>query len=149
MRRLWVYKCNATDPNNEGQGDWDYFFKKMRGRGRWGGTDCIFNPSSRQILLEEMKKGDLVLAWQTDRRVAIGLCVVDLLQIMGGEANIHLKKLMVFPGSVAILGHKKSSRALAEGKAFVQGKLGTLFETTPEEAQEIARLCGFSSQLGT
>lgn len=137
--RLWVYKCNAKA---DAQGDWNYFFDEMDGQGEWGGTWCINNHASRKIIRERLQVGDLVLAWQTDKQAAYGLCRVAALEDHGEETGIVLETVMRFAQPVKLLGWKERSPALENGKAFRQGNAGTIFETTPAEAAEILRICG-------
>jgi hypothetical protein len=147
---LWVYKCNI---NEDACGDWKEFFEGDRkGTGEWGGTWCIKNPYSRQILREEMEKGDLVLAWQTDQQQAVGLCrVVALLDGPDDgqdiDTAIYLETVMRFPIPIKLLAFKKQYPELINGNAFKQGKLGTLFDTKPDEARVILQLCGVPKDL--
>lgn len=137
---LWVYKCNAT---SSAQGDWDSFFDDLGGdrEGQWGGTWCINNHASRKIIRERLQVGDLVLAWQTDKQAAYGLCRVAALDDDGQEIAIILAPVMRFAQPVKLLEWKERKPALANGKAFRKGNAGTIFETTPAEAAEILRIC--------
>lgn len=135
---LWVYKCNAT---SSAEGEWDYFFDDVGGEGEWGGTWCINNHASRKIIRERLQVGDLVLAWQTDKQAAYGLCRVAALEDHGDDTGIILETLMRFAQPVKLLEWKERSPALADGKAFRKGNAGTIFETTPAEATEILRIC--------
>ena len=138
MNTLWVYKCNRSA---ESQGDWDEFFDCIV-CGIWGGTWATTNSSSLKIIREEMQVGDLVLAWQSDKRLAIGLCRVKDLTEDGEKTHIVLDTIERFTIPVNLLKFKKGNRALMSGKAFRQGQMGTIFETTPDEAKEILRICG-------
>ena len=140
--KLWIYKCNANDVQSAG--DWNVFFEDLGGAGQWGGTWCINNGYSRQILLEQMDFDDLVLAWQTDQRAAIGLCRVTDLPNDGEHIAIHLETVKRFREPIRLLALKKQFPALANGIGFKQGKLGTLFDTTADEAKIILKLCDAS-----
>ena len=145
MASLYVYKCNSNDEDN--QGDWNHFFDRQKGRGRWGGTWCIRNPCSAKILRERLQVGDYILAWQTNERAAYGICLVERLPVKGNEITIHLKLIERFDPPVRLLSHKKTVPALANGSAFVQGKLGTLFDTASDEAASILELCNASKAV--
>lgn len=123
---LWVYKCNTNDAH--ASGDWQVFFRE--GSGEWGGSWCIRNHYSLQLLREEIKVGHLVLAWQTDRRAAVGLCRVSELPDDGDHIAICLETVRRFRRPIKLLELKKQYPELANGNAFKQGKLGTLFDTT-------------------
>ena len=113
----------------------------MDGEGEWGGTWCINNRASRKIIRERLKVGDLVLAWQSDKQAALGLCRVSELADDGQDIGIVLETVMRFEQPVKLLEWKDHSPALANGKAFRQGNAGTIFETTPAESAEILRIC--------
>lgn len=143
MTRLWVYKCNARNqPHQTAYGDWSEFFADP-GDGEWGGTWATANPASRRIVSERMKTGDLVLAYQTDLRAAIGLCrVVRLVDEDDGETRLYLEPIERFPEPVDILSLKKRDPEVAAIRAFQQGRVQTLYETTEEEAATLLRVCG-------
>ena len=93
---LWVYKCNSKKaPKDPRWGDWTAFFDRPTGASRWGGTDTIFNVQSRSIIRNRLQLGDLILCWQTNRRQAEGLCVVDELPVIGisddGQREVELR----------------------------------------------------------
>src|SRR3990172_2696954 len=148
MRPLWVYKCNARNlPHQRSYGDWERFFDDP-GDGRWGGTWGIGNPASRKILLEKMQAGDLILAYQTDRRAAIGICeLIELVETEEGETEMLLAPRERFTSPVDILSLKKSDPSVATIGAFRQGQVQTLYETSQEEAQTLLRVCGADVQL--
>ena len=101
MPKMWIYKCNTNDEGNHG--DWTEFFSSRRGRGGWGGGWCIRNAGSRIILFEEMQIGDLILAWQTDARAAMGLCRVIDLPGEGDEREIQMETIKRFNPPVRLL----------------------------------------------
>jgi hypothetical protein len=138
---LWVYKNNALQ-----LGDWEDFFAGPQ-PDEWGGSTTIFSNESLDILWNRMAPGDLVLAWQTDRRVAVGLCrVVDLDdKVVPGERFMILERVGAsFEPHVRLLDMRKANptSALAHVRAFAQGHMGSLYETTPKEARVLLRACG-------
>jgi hypothetical protein len=134
-------------PHQRSYGDWEWFFENP-GDGRWGGTWGIGNPASRRILLKEIQAGDLILAYQTDRRAAIGICeVLDLAEDQEGETEIFLKPIERLARPVDILSLKRSDPSVAEIRAFRQGQVQTLYETSQEEARTLLEVCGASVQL--
>ncbi len=136
---LWIYKCNIEAAAN---GDWNYFFEaEKQGDGLWGGTWCINNNASLKYLREEVQVGHLVLAWQSDRPAAMGLCRMADLPEDGYDISIVLETLMVFQKPINLLKYKRTYPALKNGTGFQQGNAGTLFPTTPEEAKVIFQLC--------
>ncbi len=81
---VWVYKNNAKGHGYQtATGDWDSFFAEP-GDGTWGGEATMGNASRARM--REMRPGDLVLAWQSDRRRAMGVLRFDgLVQSADGE----------------------------------------------------------------
>ena len=136
---LWVYKNNAQQ-----LGNWEYFFDGPQ-PDDWGGSETIHNHESLDILWNRMARGDQVLAWQTDRRAALGLCrVVDLDdKSVLGERRIILEGSR-FQTPVRLLDMRKAdpTGALARVRAFAQGHVGSLYETTSSEARVLLRACG-------
>lgn len=77
MVSLWVYKCR-NDPGTENlaYGDWSTVFKRPWTKVAWGGAWATARPDGKVIFNDEIQKGDLILAWQTDKGHAVGLCEV-------------------------------------------------------------------------
>jgi hypothetical protein len=106
---------------------------------------------SLDILWNKMASGDLVLAWQTDRRAAVGLCRVsrfdDWTDRSGTEQREMILELLGEPFSppIPLLDLRKTDPAVARVRAFEQGFAGTLYETTPREAQVLLRTCNARS----
>ncbi|MDX1963969.1 MAG: protein kinase [Pirellulales bacterium] len=142
---LWVYKCNAK---SEAAGDWKkHVFNKNSKVISWGHVHddikegSIQSHASRKLVLEQMQVGDLVLAWQSDRKQAIGLCRVYDLNVKGKVTRIVLEKVFKFAHPVNLLEYKNSEPVLMNCSAFKQGA-GSIFETTPDEAKKILEICG-------
>lgn len=145
---LWVYKCNARVRSNTiASGDWDDFFAEFNQTGKpveWGGSATMRSPASLKFLWERMKPGDLVLAWQTDRRAAVGLCRVSSLRdsvSRDGNQREMLLSLIGEPFSppVPLLDLRRRDRDLARVRAFRKGQVQTLYETSTDEARVLLR----------
>ncbi|MGD0595832.1 MAG: hypothetical protein ABSB54_19365, partial [Acidimicrobiales bacterium] len=84
--RLYVYKCR-DDPATtfNAYGNWNDVFGRP-GVAQWGGAWATENSMSRRIFEEELRTGDLILAYQTDLRAAVGVAeVVGFKQTSRGE----------------------------------------------------------------
>lgn len=139
---LWIYKNNASGHDQQlSAGDWDEFFEN-KGDGTWGGTDTM-GPRNRTILLEEMRRGDLVLAWQSDRRAAVGVLRFDGIVDSGQFQRIRLTPLRRFDVPVPILDLRRSVPDLAHVAAFQPGFPRTLYRTTAAEARLLLDVCGY------
>jgi hypothetical protein len=149
--RLWVYKCNARNPPQRVvSGDWEDFF--AGGTQEWGTTQTIGSAVSLRILWEEINVGDLVLAVQTDRRVAVGLCrVAELNDYPGEDGRIEreliLEPVQLFERPVRLYDLKKTRSALARVQALRQGPIQSLYATTAAEARVLLRACGVEEIL--
>jgi hypothetical protein len=145
---LWVYKCNNRQHEHQiSWGDWRDFFRLAKGRPLdWGGTGYIGSGSSLRIIRHEMQPGDLVLAWQTDRREAVGLCRVHDLRPSEGDDEIEweiiLEPVEEFDPPVKLAAMKKRDPALAAVKAVRAGLIATLYGTTYVEARVLLDRCG-------
>jgi Domain of unknown function (DUF3883) len=149
--RLWVYKCNARNPPQRVvSGDWEDFF--AGGTQEWGTTQTIGSAVSLRILREEMNVGDLVLAVQTDRRAAIGVCRVAEFDDYPGdddriERELILEPVQLFERPVKLYDLKKTRSALARVQALRQGPIQSLYATTAAEARVLLRVCGVEEIL--
>jgi len=134
--RLWVYKCNARNPSRRvASGDWEDLF--AGGTQEWGSTRAIGSAVSLRILREEMTPGDLVLAVQTDRRAAIGLCQVARLDDNPAgdgrmERDLILEPIEFFGQPVKLYALKKRHRSLARVEALRQGPVQSLHAQLPQ-----------------
>lgn len=98
MTRFWVYKCNASNGSHQRSwGDWTYVFDLPKNTiCEWGRTDTIGSGYSKNLIRHEMREGDLVLAWQSDRHAALGLVQVAALEPDGDEIAMWLKPIQRF-----------------------------------------------------
>ena len=102
MARLYVYKCR-NDPNTEfsAYGDWSSVFDSS-GPVMWGGTWATKHPTSLEIFESELQSGDLILAWQTDKRAAIGIAEVVGFKMRGQDQHVLLQARERFPVPVPL-----------------------------------------------
>jgi 5-methylcytosine-specific restriction endonuclease McrA len=71
---FWVVKANSN-PEHGGFGwHWRYYLQGRSDAGRkWGGPEWINHPGSKKHIRQNVKKGDLVLCYQTNERSILGL----------------------------------------------------------------------------
>lgn len=140
-RALWVYKNNARGESLglNSWGDWSRFFRGPKVQ-HWGGTWMSHHAPTLRILREEMREDDRILAWQSDRRHAVGLAEVARLDDEAGETELYLRKVERFIRPVPILDLRKSDKGLADIGAFRPGG-GTLFRTSKREASILLQAC--------
>lgn len=68
-RRVWVFKVNTR----RGWKFDEYFRSRARGTFEMGDEDWIKSASSLRYLREEVKRGDLFLCYETDRKRMVGV----------------------------------------------------------------------------
>jgi len=125
-------------------GDWEDLF--AGGTQEWGSTRTIGSAVSLRILREEISPGDLVLALQTDRHAAIGLCQVarldDYPAVDGStERDLILEPIERFEQPVRLYELKKRRSDLAQVEALRQGPVQSLYATTAAEARLLLKIC--------
>lgn len=71
-----------------------------------------------------------------------GLCrVVDFVEDDDGETEMVLEPVERFPEPVDVLAMKKEDPAVKALRAFRQGQVQTLYETSAQEAKTLLRIC--------
>ena len=130
----WVYKCNSRNNSYQGAyGDWEEYFDKD-GREQWGSTDWV--PA-----LANLKKGDMVIAYQTDRNQLVGLAKVR--QSCEKDTYVYLTPVdRISPVKVRLL--KKSDSKIAAIPAFLPGPVQTLYSISKPDAQRLLKAAGFN-----
>ena len=139
---LFVYKNNSAgdDAGNASWGLWADFFRRGTPQ-PWGGSWMTRSALSLKILREEIGKGDRILAWQSDHRVAVGTALVHRIdEDEDGGRELILKREEHFSRPVPLLDLRAADAQLANVKAFRPGG-GTLFRTTSEEARVLLDAC--------
>lgn len=138
-----MYKCNARDDPNRitSGGDWDDFFAKSREH-EWGGTDTIKGRKSRKIMRECMHSGDIIFAYQTDKRAAIGYCRLRRFIKKNNRIRMILKKIKRFKQPIKLHELKKSNAALRRVRALQRRGTETLYEVSYQEARTLFSVCG-------
>src|SRR6266496_2625468 len=115
---FWVYKCNARKPPRWVRyGDWNDFFVDGIVR-EWGSTE--WTPA-----IAKVKRGDTIIAYQTDRNELVGLAKVISLKPMGQHRELILKRLR--PIGVKVRALKALDRRVAAIPAFQPGPIRTLY----------------------
>lgn len=141
---LWIYKNNAKGHGHQtSTGDWDWFFQEA-GDDTWGGV-ATMGVASRK-LMREMQAGDLVLAWQSDRRRAMGVLRYEG-SVPGADGErMKFTRLARFATPVPLLDLRKAVAGLAD--AFKPGYPRTLYRTSAKEARLLLDVCGFEKVRG-
>ena len=147
---LWVYKVrNDPNTNHLAWGDWSSVFEEPWQARRWGGAWATAKPDGKRIFNEEMSKGDLILAWQSDRAAAIGLCeVVGWEESSTEGTDLVLRPIEVFARPVRLHDLKKTTHPeLRTVASLKQGNAATIYPTTNNEARALLAACGSTHAL--
>ena len=136
-RALWVYKCNRKSAVG---GDWHDVFKQTAVV-RWGGSSVTNNPVSIRILNEHIKPDDLILAYQTDDRLLVGICRVSRITGNAGDKVIYLKPVHEFSKPIPIHEVRQRRKDVHRIKAFAPGFAQTLYAVSPAERRIIESVC--------
>lgn len=82
---FWIYKCNARSPEYaNATGDWAYVFERPEAV-PWGSTTLSG--------VDAIGKGDVLLAFQTDRNELVGLVdVVALKPLKNGHRRLVVRR---------------------------------------------------------
>ena len=116
--KWWVYKCNSKY-----RGDWCSFFDEHPKDRGWGNASEIRG-------LDELKKGNMIIAYQTDHNELVGIC--QILRFSGEKRTIHLKFIESIGQKVRPL--KKGDPQIAKIAALQPGEVKTLYEISAAEA---------------
>jgi hypothetical protein len=121
----WIYKCNAKRrPHQRAYGDWNHFFQNPGEH--WGSSKWV--PA-----LADLKKGDLIIAYQTDRNLLVGLAKVR--QPCGQDPCLYLDPIETMRIKVRPL--KQADPRIAAIPALQPGPIRTIYEITESDARRL------------
>lgn len=125
---FWIYKCNARSPEYaNATGDWTYVFERPEAV-PWGST----------ILsgVDAIVKGDVLLAFQTDRNELVGLVdVVALKPLKNGHRRLVVRRGEHIGAKVLPL--KKKDPKIAAIPALQGGPIRTAYAITDADARRL------------
>jgi hypothetical protein len=114
---FWMYKCNSRQhPYLVAYRDWNDFFLGAQ-EDQWGWTEWV--PA-----LSNARRGDTILAYQTDRNELVGLAKVKALRPRGKFLDLILRPLKKIGVKVRPL--KKLDPKIAAIPALQPGRIQTL-----------------------
>jgi Protein NO VEIN, C-terminal len=126
----WIYKVNSRRNNYQVDwGDWDEFFASDE-PGRWGSTELI--PK-----LIQARRGDMIIAYQTNRNELAGLAQVVRWQKHGLFQDLILEPVETIGAKVLPL--KAGDPQIAKIPALRGGPIATLYHISRSDAQRLLR----------
>lgn len=133
---IWVYKCNSKNrPYQVAYGDWQKFFETGR-IDKWGSTE--WTPA-----LAEAKKGDTIIAYQTDRNELVGIARVVEHKARGRYQDLMLKPVEMIGVKVRPL--KNADPKVAVIPALQPGPIRTLYAISGTDARRLLKKAGAKS----
>lgn len=130
---FWIYKCNSLQrPHQIAYGDWNDFFVGAHER-QWGTTEWV--PA-----LSNARRGDTILAYQTNRNELVGLAKVMALRPHGRFLDLILRPMKKIGVKVRPL--KEPDRKIASIPALQPGPIRTLYDITSTDAKRLLRAAG-------
>lgn len=120
----WVYKCNSK--NNDYQsafGDWADFFSEYE-ESEWGSSEYVRD-------LHLLKKGDMVIAYQTDRNEIVGLAKVTQSCLKDGYLRLEPTESI----GTKVRPLKKANSRINDIDALKQGPIRTIYRIENDEVE--------------
>jgi len=132
----WMYKCDSRGRTGRDSGDWRFVFS---GESKtWGRLETL--PE-----LGNLRRGDIVLAYQSDRNELVGVVRVTGLVRKRGGLHLGVQPVEVIGAKVRPL--KKQDRRIAAIPALQQGPVRTLYEMRPSDAEYLLRKARLAAAL--
>lgn len=127
----WIYKCNSSQRDyQKAYGDWRDFFNGGTKK-EWGSTEWI--PK-----LIQLKRGDMIIAYQTNRRELVGLAKVR--QPCGIDPRLYLDPIELIGKKVPPL--KKNDPEIEAIPALQGGPIKTLYSISESDALLLLNAAG-------
>jgi hypothetical protein len=137
--KYWVYKCNSRGGEHQvAEGDWNEVFSSV-GATDWGSTEWI--PQ-----LKEAARGDLILAYQTNRNELVGVVRVERVQKRGRHLDLYLKPVEELRVKVRPL--KQASERIDRIPALQPGPIKTLYDISKADAERLLHAARKVSPVG-
>lgn len=127
----WVYKCNSDEHEHQRvSGNWLAFFNGGT-NGQWGSTQDV--PA-----LGQLKRDDMIIAYQTNRNELVGLATVR--QSCDRDTYLYLTPIETIGKKVRPL--KKADSSIAAIPALRQGVVKTIYDISEADAQRLLQAAG-------
>jgi len=132
----WIYKCNTRQHKHQrAYGDWHNLFSKNR-TDDWGSSDWIPD-------LAKLRKGDKVIAYQTNRNELVGIAKVH--QSCNRDTYVYLSPIQTIGVKVRPL--KKSDPKIAAIPALQPGPIKTVYDISVHDARTLLKAAGAAYKI--
>ena len=123
--RTWGYKCNATNSAGPARGDWRALFD---GGDRTWGADTLKG-------MTKIRRGDRVLAVQSDRHELVGVAQVVGFVSLQGARHVRLRALERL--NVKLPPLKKRNPRIGAIPALQGGPIATIYDISCGDAENL------------
>lgn len=138
--RYWIYKNNSVQGSPTGYwGDWECMFFNEPGPSIWGGSEAFGSAEVHNYLDHGISAGDVVVAYQTDRKAVMGFARVVDVTGPRGRRELLLQPLHSLDEPFMIHRHKQGT--CLEKDSAVNGRVA-IRELGSRQMQEIVDLSG-------
>ena len=137
--RYWLYKCNTEGGPAGYWGDWESMVFHQRKATEWGGHYSSQSPRVWRALDEDVAKGDVVIAYQTDDKAIIGSCVITAVRGPVGDRKIFLRPVKKLRQPLKV--HRAKQGTPLEQSKGLRSRV-MLTELDPAEVRGIESLAG-------
>jgi Protein NO VEIN, C-terminal len=125
----WVYKCNRRGTFGPERGDWEFVFASA--------TPVAWGPPSSIPALDDLRPGDLLLCYQTDRNLLVGLARVTGFRGAGRGRRVVVQALRRIGTKVRPL--KMKDRRIGRIPALQGGRIQTIYPISTADADLLVR----------
>lgn len=143
--RFWLYKNNAQEGGPSGySGDWIQEVFKPGKTVEWGGHHSTRSREVAKHLNEDVRVGDVIVAYQTDDKAIVGFCRLERIAGPPDGKRLWLRPLHQLTTPLLIHSVKKGTNL--EYSVAINGPV-MLRELGSAEMQVIVKLAGAPSAL--
>ena len=117
----WLYKNNREGGPAGYWGDWREMVFQDATEKQWGGHYSTLSPEVAKRLNEDVSKGDVVVAYQTNDKVVVGFCRIESMTGPTDEREIWLRPIELLDTPFPI--HDAKHGTILERSIAVNGKV--------------------------
>lgn len=143
--RFWLYKNNAQEGGPSGySGDWGPDVFEPGETVEWGGHYSTRSLEVAKYLNEDVRVGDVIVAYQTDDKAIVGFCRLERITGPLNDKRLWLRPLHQLTTPLLIHSVKKGTKL--EHSVAINGPV-MLRKLDSTEMQVILKLAGAPSAL--
>lgn len=137
--RYWLYKWNTKYTRPGWRTDWATVVFDNAGETPVGGHQATRSRFVERLLDDEVRPGDVVVSYQTNRQAVIGFCRLERTTGRPGDLTLYVKPIHRLDPPFRI--HERKHGTLLETAAAVRSQY-MLSELEKAEMEDLVRLSG-------